>query len=432
MNLTKTFLFLSGLAILFFAVFAFQNNIAEACDPGTTGLWWGWNGEADCQCYGGVSGNTSFNPFPSDTCTTECRNRSDNPNNDQILAEAACLNNVCIPQGWMLISATITDYPACVSCWLTWPSNIPPNKPTNISPANGSTPTLDANGHITLQGSVYSESEGEAHKKTHWQLGSSPGCSGPYYIDKERDSGSDSDLTNIYTGEFDLGLSPLAPGLTLYWRVRYSDGCIAAGIDWSEWSDCTSFTPQVPCASDGNACLTDSSCCSGNCVLDYDGSPKICVPNDRCQHDGDYTPLGTYRIGKTLNNNLCVDCRDNTTRWLYTNPGRFIVKKKGGTNKLILDKNGQLLLAGSKSSWASPNGGDWLVKSAGAVKAWLDDVFGNLYLSGGSLAEQQTISPGAGSELLIKTKTPSTYVGKIDASGNMQIKGQLGEGCILP
>jgi len=102
-----------------------------------------------------------------------------------------------------------------------------PDKPSNISPANGEAiPSFP----IVLQASAYNDQGGWPMESVQWQLNDSTNFS---YV--KWDSGIL--LTNL------TSVDPPSPeiSLTNYWRVRYKN----TRTKWSEWSDSTMFTFDV-------------------------------------------------------------------------------------------------------------------------------------------------------------------------------------------
>ncbi len=109
--------------------------------------------------------------------------------------------------------------------------NYPPEKPTNISPANGATGVLLI---LTLESSTFADpNAGELHFASQWQIDDNRDFSSPDY-----DSGFDTvHKISIIATPRDMKT------LTMYyWRVRHMDN----RNKWSEWSDPTNFTTKAP------------------------------------------------------------------------------------------------------------------------------------------------------------------------------------------
>ena len=104
----------------------------------------------------------------------------------------------------------------------------PPDRPTNLSPADGVT---DAPPDPTLRASLFSDPDtGDTHAASQWQLTSISGD----YSNPVFDSGADSyRLTAI-----SIPPQRLDYDTTYYWRLRYQDN----HGTWSDWSAETSFT----------------------------------------------------------------------------------------------------------------------------------------------------------------------------------------------
>ncbi len=106
-------------------------------------------------------------------------------------------------------------------------SNAPPQKPSNIAPADmASVAALN----LTLESSVFSDGPGDIHQASQWQITDTPGN----YTDPVYDS--DADTANLTS--LSLALGVLNPGSTYYWRVRYQDN----KWEWSEYSTETQLT----------------------------------------------------------------------------------------------------------------------------------------------------------------------------------------------
>ncbi len=108
------------------------------------------------------------------------------------------------------------------------PANQYPDRPVNISPANGATGVSLT---PVLQGSAYSDADGNDHAASWWQIRSSGGD----YENPVWDSGAGAAATRITVPE-----GTLEHSATYYWRVGYRDG---RGL-WSSYSKETSFTTK--------------------------------------------------------------------------------------------------------------------------------------------------------------------------------------------
>ncbi len=102
-----------------------------------------------------------------------------------------------------------------------------PDRPTNVSPANGATGVSLT---PALQGSDFSEPRGDAHVASSWQIRSSTGN----YDKPVWESGKSSPAATSIT----VPAGKLANGTVYYWRVGYKD----SGGLWSSYSAETSFT----------------------------------------------------------------------------------------------------------------------------------------------------------------------------------------------
>ncbi len=107
----------------------------------------------------------------------------------------------------------------------------PPNRPTPISPPNGTTGTCLS---PALMASAFSDPDsGDTHAASHWQITAAPGDYSSPILDAPKLA---SDLTSTVVLP-----CALSSNTTYYWRVRYQDN---HGI-WSEWSEETRFTTTL-------------------------------------------------------------------------------------------------------------------------------------------------------------------------------------------
>jgi len=125
-----------------------------------------------------------------------------------------------------------SDYDIGADEFIAIPSNHPPRKPLNLSPANGES---EVSLPLTLESSAFSDPDpGDVHSASHWQIDDNSDFSSPVF-----DSFTDLiDKTTIVA----LSENLLYSREPYYWRVRHRDN---HGY-WSDWSDSTSFLTLLP------------------------------------------------------------------------------------------------------------------------------------------------------------------------------------------
>jgi len=149
------------------------------------------------------------------------------------------------------------------------PNNACPNKPAPLSPANSDT---EISLIPTLQGSVYSDSDLDAHLATHWQIANYTGSfSGTDLIFEDTPSTLDiTDLEKVF-----LVSGILSADTTYYWRLRYMDNATLPA--WSQWpdTDISQFTTvSAAQAGDTNANgIPDAQEVADTVDVDGDGTP---------------------------------------------------------------------------------------------------------------------------------------------------------------
>ena len=104
--------------------------------------------------------------------------------------------------------------------------NDSPDRPAAVSPSAGA---RGVHVELSLNGTAYSDPDGDAHANSHWQVDDHSNFSSP-----EWDSGVESDPYTWGT----LPQGRLTTSTLYYWRVRYKDNRGA----WSEWSEVSTFT----------------------------------------------------------------------------------------------------------------------------------------------------------------------------------------------
>lgn len=110
------------------------------------------------------------------------------------------------------------------------PENVPPARPTNTAPGNGSlqvplNPILGASGFSD-------ENATDTHKSSEWRISDTASD----YSSPAWTQASSTSLTSI-----SVPVDSLMHSKTYYWQVRYQD----SGDNWSLWSEESSFTTQI-------------------------------------------------------------------------------------------------------------------------------------------------------------------------------------------
>lgn len=159
-------------------------------------------------------------------------------------ATTGALTSCIVPAWQMAVNATYywhVRYRDDTGLWSPWsaetgfstnqpPANSPPDRPYNLSPANGSTSVSVS---ISLASSAFADVDaGDTHYSSQWQI-------------RRQDSPMDYSVTTFDSGVTTISKTSLGTGYatldfatTYCWRVRYQDNHEA----WSAWSEETSFT----------------------------------------------------------------------------------------------------------------------------------------------------------------------------------------------
>lgn len=107
--------------------------------------------------------------------------------------------------------------------------NVPPSRPTPMSPPDGA---LNLSLTPVFQASPFSDPDAGSHEASHWQIDDDSDFESLAW-----DSGEMSPSTSI-----NVPPGAITYSIMYYWRVRYKDG---QGL-WSEWSDAWSFRTTNP------------------------------------------------------------------------------------------------------------------------------------------------------------------------------------------
>ncbi len=159
----------------------------------------------------------------------------------QNLANAGSLITGFITGGFEVGTASEVNAAAGVYRYAAWNATTtanPPNTPTNSSPANAAT-AQDLN--PTLTGSAYSDTDGDTHAATYWEVDDDSNFTHPAWT-RTSVTGETSIVVNTTNGTFaneSAGKTELDHNTTYYWRVKYSDGV------YSPLSTATSFTTNA-------------------------------------------------------------------------------------------------------------------------------------------------------------------------------------------
>ncbi|MBI4284769.1 MAG: PKD domain-containing protein, partial [Chloroflexi bacterium] len=136
---------------------------------------------------------------------------------------------------------------------------LPPNTPSNVSPASGAT---DIGLTPTLTSSPFSDpDEGDSHRISQWQITTVAGD----YASPVFDSGSDI----INKTSITIPAGKLIYGTTYYWQVRHQD----SSRNWSAYSPETRFTTASPPKADFSASPVQTT--SGQAVTFTDLSTGV-------------------------------------------------------------------------------------------------------------------------------------------------------------
>jgi hypothetical protein len=103
-------------------------------------------------------------------------------------------------------------------------TNTPPDRPTPLGPANGSTVTRG----VMLQASAFSDQDGNTQAASQWQIASDAGFAALVW--DSHGLGPALDWLRCWS-------AALLPGQTYWWRVRYKDNTGEMTTAWSKWSN---------------------------------------------------------------------------------------------------------------------------------------------------------------------------------------------------
>lgn len=175
--------------------------------------------------------------------------------------------------------------------------NVSPTKPNGIFPAQND--ILNPNCPIILQANAYTDSDGDAHGASQWQIATDLIFSNLVY-DKWRqyqnwwdnvDLQANDDLTNE-----DVSVS-LSASTNYFWRVRYRD----QSLGWSEWSDAKSFsTTNAPLSA--NLLLNGGAEDSTNYWIQDAGSFEA-ISSGQCAGNNAYQGTHLFAVGGVCNDN---------------------------------------------------------------------------------------------------------------------------------
>ncbi|MEM5777875.1 MAG: hypothetical protein QXJ06_05550 [Candidatus Aenigmatarchaeota archaeon] len=141
---------------------------------------------------------------------------------------------------WVLNRTFNYPEPAFSSALSEESLNLPPNTPTNLSPANG---TANISINPTLSASSFSDLENDSHTGTQWEVDDDSNFSSPVWT-RTAETGEISTTINSTNGTFAnelSGASALNYNTLYYFRVRYKD---SGSNSYSSWSTATSFTTK--------------------------------------------------------------------------------------------------------------------------------------------------------------------------------------------
>jgi parallel beta-helix repeat protein len=161
------------------------------------------------------------------------------------------------------------------------PNNWEPDTPVLSFPSDGE---MDVELTPTLSTAAFSDSDGDNHAQTEWQISSSADFSDTSAHVMSVDS--TLALTSFMVPDYILGV-----GNTYYWRTRFLDDRDAA----SEWSDPFSFSTLAEDESDldGDGVPDNQEIDDPDLDLDGDGNPDIAQGDIKCVN----TVVGDTQIG---------------------------------------------------------------------------------------------------------------------------------------
>jgi hypothetical protein len=150
------------------------------------------------------------------------------------------------------------------------PANYEPDKPVLLSPLNAG---IDVSLTPTLMTDAFSDTDGDEHAKTRWQVSRVQGdfSDGALVIDA---------LTNPHLTSFTLPYHLVSIDTPYYWRAKFHDDRNAAS-DWSdEWSFHTILVDTRD--PDGDGVPEDQEMDDPSVDLDEDGTPDMNQADMKC------------------------------------------------------------------------------------------------------------------------------------------------------
>lgn len=187
--------------------------------------------------------------------------------------------------------------------------------------------------------------------------------------------------------------------------------------------------PQAPATlADGELCAQDTDCSSGICKADRHRGIAVAA---RCVPQPEYctSPSSVVAPGATFGDSTCYAAAESSVWLASPGSGRYEVKSPAGAAVAVIDKYGNMAVAGSATFSSPAARSGWVMENKAGTATLSIDSAGNV-IAAGSLLQNTRPTPTAGNDFIVKDASDAVQA-VFTESGSVQLAGTFSSNAVL-